>query len=110
MSLQPAALELIDQQTLQIQWTDGQVRHYSVSQLRKSCPCATCREKRNSKEEEQPNPLAILTPQEAQPLTITAMNPIGSYAYGIAYSDGHDTGIYTFEELAALGTVVESGE
>ena len=105
MSLRPADLKLLDQQTLKIQWTDGQVRQYSVSELRGNCPCATCREKRTS-EAEETNPLAILTPEEAKPLTITAMNPIGSYAYGIAYSDGHDTGIYTFEDLIALGEQV----
>jgi DUF971 family protein len=31
------------------------------------------------------------------------MKPIGNYAYGIEFSDGHDTGIYTFEYLRELG-------
>jgi hypothetical protein len=41
--------------------------------------------------------------QEAQPLKITAMKPVGSYAYAIHFSDGHDTGIYTLEHLRELG-------
>jgi DUF971 family protein len=32
------------------------------------------------------------------------MEPVGNYAYSIRFSDGHDTGIYTFELLQALGT------
>jgi DUF971 family protein len=33
------------------------------------------------------------------------MKPVGNYAYTIAFSDGHDTGIYTFELLRELGEV-----
>jgi DUF971 family protein len=28
---------------------------------------------------------------------------VGNYAYSIAFSDGHDTGIYTLELLGTLG-------
>ena len=31
------------------------------------------------------------------------MRPVGNYAYNIAFSDGHNTGLYTFELLTALG-------
>ncbi len=31
------------------------------------------------------------------------MKPVGNYAYSIEFSDGHDTGIYTFEYLRELG-------
>ena len=37
---------------------------------------------------------------------IKAMKPVGNYAYGIAFSDGHDTGIYTLEILRSLGEPV----
>ena len=36
---------------------------------------------------------------------IMGMKPVGNYAYGIEFSDGHDTGIYTFEYLRELGEV-----
>jgi DUF971 family protein len=49
----------------------------------------------------------VLSAAEAQPLTIRDMQPVGSYAYAIAFSDGHSTGIYTLEHLRQLGTVVE---
>jgi DUF971 family protein len=34
------------------------------------------------------------------------MEPVGNYAYSIHFSDGHDTGIFTFEFLRQLGEQV----
>jgi DUF971 family protein len=31
------------------------------------------------------------------------MRPVGSYAYAIAFSDGHETGIYALDFLRELG-------
>ena len=31
------------------------------------------------------------------------MQPMGNYAYAIAFSDGHDTGIFAFDFLRQLG-------
>ena len=36
---------------------------------------------------------------------VVDVSPVGNYAYSIAFSDGHDTGIYTLEFLRELGTV-----
>jgi hypothetical protein len=36
---------------------------------------------------------------EAQPLRIESMRPVGNYAYNIAFSDGHNSGIYSFAML-----------
>ena len=102
MSAQPTKLEITADKRLRITWSDGQIREYSVQELRDSCPCATCREKRSA----PPSPatiLPILSPGEVQPLRITAMDPVGHYAYSIHFSDGHDTGIYTLESLRELG-------
>lgn len=103
MTNYPTALNRTPDGRLQITWSDGQTRLYTVKELRDACPCATCREKRNATSSE-PEPLfAILKPEEARPLTIAGMEPVGNYAYSIAFSDGHDTGIFTFELLRELG-------
>jgi DUF971 family protein len=47
--------------------------------------------------------LPILSPAETAPLRIVGMNPVGRYAYGIDFSDGHNTGIYTLESLREMG-------
>ena len=48
----------------------------------------------------------MLSAAEARPLKISGMTPVGNYAYSIVYSDGHDSGIYTFEHLRELGREV----
>lgn len=105
MNPQPTNLELTIQGHLRITWSDGQRREYTVRELRDACPCATCREKRAAAAAPSSS-LTVLRPEELQPLSIRGMEPVGSYAYKIDFSDGHDTGIYTLERLYELGTIV----
>ena len=109
MKTQPTKIELVDERQLQIAWSDGQVRRYAISELREKCPCATCREKRNAPPP-SPTQLTVLSPQEAVPLAIAGMKPIGNYAYSIDFTDGHNTGLYTLEFLRELGAEVEPVE
>ena len=44
-----------------------------------------------------------LTPAEIAPLSVVGMTPVGQYAYKIAFSDGHDSGLYAWDYLYALG-------
>jgi DUF971 family protein len=107
MNAQPIKLELIAGGQLRIAWSDGVVREYSVRELRDKCPCATCREQRAA----PPPPitqLPILSAAETQPLSITAMTPVGRYAYSIDFSDGHNTGIYTLDSLREFGHEIAS--
>lgn len=99
MNVHPTKLERIGDRQLLIEWSDGQKRRYGLRELRDACPCATCREKRN----QPPAMLPILSDAEIQPLAIHGMKPVGNYAYTIAFSDGHDTGIYSFDLLRQLG-------
>ena len=103
MTFQPSKLELATPDRLRITWSGGEIREYTIRELRDKCPCATCREKRNA----PPPPvtlLPVLSTAETLPLRITAMKPVGNYAYSIDFSDGHNTGIYTLESLRKLGT------
>jgi DUF971 family protein len=101
----PTALEIRDGNRLSIAWSDGTRRDYTFRELRDSCPCASCREKRNAPA--KPMLLPVLSAAEIQPLKISAMTPVGNYAYSITFSDGHDTGIFTLEFLREHGTAVE---
>jgi len=106
MNVRPTNLQLVDQEHLLIEFNDGQRRRYRISQLREACPCATCRERRAAPSP-PPTELTVLSAGEAQPQRITSMQPVGGYAYSIHFSDGHDTGIYTFDHLLELGEPVE---
>jgi DUF971 family protein len=94
-------------ESIVIQWDNGTQDHWTPFQLRSECPCATCREKRSGEEEkkiaqgEKKRPmLPVLSAAEAQPLRIVSMRPVGNYGYNVSFSDGHHSGIFTFDRLA----------
>ena len=103
MPAQPTQLERLGEDRLRITWSDGIVREYTVQELRDECTCATCREKRSAPPP-PPTELHILSVEEARPVTVVGMKPVGSYGYKVEFSDGHNTGIYTFDQLRTLGT------
>lgn len=97
----PTGLSRADDGSIKISWSDETESTWTVGQLRKACPCATCREKRRSEADapKRPMELPILSAAEAKPLEIESMRPVGTYAYNISFSDGHSSGIYTFAIL-----------
>ncbi len=110
--MNPIPVELIrDANQLQIKWNDAHVQTFSVKTLRDACPCARCMETKSKTNVDtesdtkaaQPNLLRVLSVAETQPLRIIAMKPVGNYAYHVEFSDGHNTGIYTFGLLRDLG-------
>jgi len=102
MNTRPTDLQIVEDNALLIKCSDGQQQRYSFRELRDACPCASCREKRTG-EQQAPTLLPVLSAAEAKPLRIEGMKPVDSYAYTIAFSDGHDTGIYSFDLLQQLG-------
>jgi DUF971 family protein len=91
-----------DGQALIIEWNDGVTHRLPWKLLRDCCPCATCNAQRNAPA--APKPLfQVLAPAEARPLAPVSVRPAGNYAYAIAFSDGHNTGIYSLEFLRELG-------
>jgi DUF971 family protein len=97
-TLRPTSLSKDGDERLIIQWNDGHRGVYHWQNLRKNCPCAGCQEER----QQPPDPLRVLKPSELLPLKPVAIAPVGHYAYKITWSDGHDTGIFTLENLRAM--------
>ena len=54
------------------------------------------------REELDTNPLAILPKSSDGKLVIDNVQLVGNYAIKITFSDGHATGIYTWEYLRSL--------
>ena len=94
----------IKAQRLLIEWGDGCQHEFALDDLRRQCPCATCRDERNAKkadpQSEAQMALPVLSGGEAKPLRIDSMRPVGAYAYNIVFSDGHSSGIFTFAMLS----------
>jgi DUF971 family protein len=96
--LMPVSLSKEGSDRLVIVWNDGHRSVYTWAHLRKNCPCAGCREERDK----PPDPFRILKPSDLVPIAPVGMPRVGRYAYKIVWSDGHDTGIFTLENLREL--------
>ena len=80
----------------------GTTSFYPIAYLRRMSPSA---ETRALRQEMEKNPLAVLptsTATDGQPLTATDIKMVGNYAVRIIFSDGHDTGIYSWEYLRQI--------
>jgi len=82
---------------LNITWPGGRVDRFHFVELRASCPCASCVDEWTG--ERILNPASI--PRD---IRIAAMQLVGNYALKIAWSDGHDTGLFTWKKLRELGS------
>lgn len=106
MDLIPTSLAIEDD-SLIIEWNDATRQSIKIRELRRRCPCATCRDQREQQGQlgsQGPGGLGlpVLTPEQARPLTIARMEPAGNYAYTIHFSDGHSKGLFTFEFLKSF--------
>lgn len=84
-----------DEGFLDVVWRDEHRSAYSLYELRCACGCAGCVHELTG----QP----LLDP-ESVPRDIKAneLSLAGNYALRIAWSDGHDTGLYTWQRLREL--------
>ena len=87
------------EQRLVIDWKDGARSEFALAQLRRACPCATCRGEREKTDD---NPLKILKADPTD-VHVTSARLMGNYAIQFDWSDGHNTGIFDFRMLRSMG-------
>jgi len=92
-----------------IVWSDNHASHYDFIYLRENCPCATCGDERAKKAAEVPAPTGATTPVASNVLPLYKPKPgargaqaVGHYAIKIEFTDGHSTGIYSFDYLRSM--------
>ena len=101
MNLRPTAIRLDKKRrVLEIPWDDGQSSEYAWDSLRAACPCAGCRGGHANMGDTPDMDVFALTPVPSFKLDRVAMS--GNYALKLYWSDGHSTGIYSWEYLRAL--------
>ena len=83
---------------LEMDWADDGVLRVRLSDVRKACPCALCGDMR-AKQDEQ---LQMITAEQIPSIDLSDVIPVGNYAIQIRWTDGHDTGIYTYSYLKQL--------
>ncbi|HKV03827.1 MAG TPA: DUF971 domain-containing protein [Candidatus Acidoferrales bacterium] len=84
-----------------ITWSDGHASRYDFPYLRDNCPCATCRDEREKKSDDKKGG-ADLLPMYKPKVKAQSAAAVGNYAIQIRFSDGHATGIYSFDCLREM--------
>ncbi len=92
---EPAEMTQPSPTEIRIVWKDGHESVYTGYALRLVCPCAGCVDERSGMRRLREESIR----KDVHPL---AMDPTGRYAIRFHWSDGHSTGIYTYEHLRAL--------
>lgn len=83
------------EQILELTWVDDEVDRLPYRYLRAECPCASCIDEWTGER--------TLDPQSIRAdLKLEGMEAIGNYAVRLGWSDGHSSGLYTWENLRRL--------
>jgi DUF971 family protein len=94
-SFEPRQIKQADDSTLQIIWADEKECHYKAAALRRACPCAQCVNEWTGER--------VLRPEAvSEEIQINDFSLVGRYAINFRWSDGHETGIYSFRYLREL--------
>lgn len=100
---EPLELDLKKDESLTIRWDNGRVSVYPIAYLRRHSPSAEARAVREALAK---NPLTVLNssskPGASGPITAMGAELVGNYALRIQFSDGHDTGLYTWGYLQEI--------
>jgi len=78
-----------------IVWSDDHESYYDSRELRCACSCARCVDEMTGKK-------VLDDTGVPKDVRVKEIHPVGNYGYSILWSDGHDTGIYTFKRLREL--------
>ena len=90
---------------VEIDWRDGHQSSWNFRWLRDACPCATCNVERETTGrapgEPKPKSQNLLAMYEAPPRPVE-VTPVGRYALGFKWNDGHQSGIYSWTYLRSV--------
>lgn len=89
----PKKISVEDKKFLKIVWNDEAESKIPLSDLRKNCPCAGCRDEREKQT------ASYIPLYSAVQLTLTDIKTVGNYAVQLYWQDGHKEGIWTYDRL-----------
>ena len=102
LAIEPREIKQEDDFTLRIIWADDRQCRFRAADLRRVCPCAQCVNEWTG--ERMLNPASVSEEVEIKDLSL-----VGRYALNFRWSDGHETGIYSFRYLRELCEQTRSG-
>lgn len=93
--LEPTEIIEESDSEISIKWSDGEETNYNAFDLRKSCPCASCIDEWTGEKRLKDDAIP-------QNIDFSHISIVGRYALNFHFSDGHDTGIFSFRLLRDL--------
>lgn len=91
----PKDMNWIEKGVFGIEWNDGHKGVYPIRFLRLHCPCAACTD-------EWTGELKLKDEDVPMLMMLKDIEQVGHYALRFIWSDGHDTGLYTFGHLRKM--------
>jgi DUF971 family protein len=98
----PEAIDVTPSGDVRILWGGGREVTLPAARLRDACPCAGCVEEGTGRKLLDPATI----PADIRP---TEIAPVGNYAVQIQWSDGHSTGIYSWQTLREISGLPGAG-
>jgi DUF971 family protein len=93
--IQPVQIIEESDSEITITWSDDSESHYTAAHLRRSCPCAGCVNEWTGEK--------MLKPEDvSDDITIDRTALVGRYAVNFQFSDGHETGLFSFNYLKSI--------
>jgi Uncharacterized protein conserved in bacteria len=93
--IEPTQIIEESESEITIHWSNGEQSSYRAPALRRACPCASC-------VNEWTGEKILDDAKVPDDLTIENTSLVGRYALNFRFSDGHETGIYSFKYLREL--------
>jgi DUF971 family protein len=92
-SVSVKAIDIERHRSVTVTFDDGHVCVFALDELRRVCPCATCRSWRDQGQASWPRPGSPDT------LSVEGADLVGAWGLSITWNDGHSTGIYPWDSL-----------
>ncbi len=89
----PVEMNSVAEGAFRVSWSDGHHGVYTWSSLRLNCPCAAC------VGEWKYRPPRLTLKDIRPDIRALSVSRVGNYALRFEWSDGHNTGLYTFNSL-----------
>ena len=93
----PEPVQIVEESEseISIKWSDNVETRYTAFELRRSCPCAGC-------VNEWTGEKMLDVANIPKDISFKHTSIVGRYALNFHFSDGHDTGIFSFALLRKL--------
>ena len=103
---EPEHIAISKSKGIKVDWRDRHHSEYGLAYLRDECPCATCTGAHGTPPQKTNyganGGAKELFPMYKPVLRMLNVEAVGGYAIRIDWSDGHNTGIYSFDHLRQI--------